>query len=107
MITTNNITWSEIKGQIRLSHCLVAMQQIDKMGVPNKRDWKKYYIHFKRADGSYKDYPPKLVIELAFNIAARQADSYLKITSNDFSENKYLKEFLESLGFSVFEIVKK
>lgn len=107
MLTTNSIPWSEITSLIKRRHCLTAMQQIDKMITLGNRHWKSYYIHFKKANNLYKDYPPKLVIELAFNIAAREVGSYMTITSDDFSEGEHVSKFLKSLHFDVFEIKKK
>jgi len=80
-----------VKKEVTRQNILQALTEIDKSGVPKRRQAKKYNLHY---DG--KSYPPKYVLSLATKYATGQ-----ELEASDFSGGNETNTFLSSLGFTI------
>ncbi|MFD1674289.1 hypothetical protein [Alicyclobacillus fodiniaquatilis] len=81
-----------IPKNIKQSHILMALSEIDRQGIHNKRRQRSKYhlVH----DSRY--YPPKYVLSLANKYA-----NGMELPPSDFGGGSETNEFLASLGFSI------
>ena len=82
-----------IPSNLKQSHILSALSEIDRFGVPEKRSATKYQLIYKN-----KSYPPKYVISLANKYANGEP-----LDSNNFSGGNESNSFLTGLGFQIIE----
>ena len=85
-----------IPKNITKEHILIAMQTIDKEGVPQNRNSTHYYVKYNG-----NNYPPKYVISLAY----KYIEGY-EWDLTRFSGGAESNKFLEKLGFEI-ECFKK
>jgi len=78
-----------IPTEITEEHILLAIEEIDRKGVPAKRESTKYNLIYKG-----KEYPPKYVISRACFYATGE-----ELDNEEFSGGTETNNFLENLGF--------
>ncbi len=82
-----------VKKEVTNQDILQALHEIDKSGVPKRRQAIKYNLYH---DG--KSYPPKYVLSLATKYATGK-----ELEATDFSGGDETNNFLSSLGFTIRE----
>ena len=82
-----------VKKEVIKQHILQALNEIDRIGVPKRRQATKFNLYH---DG--KSYPPKYVLSLATKYATGQ-----ELEASDFSGGDETNNFLSSLGFTIRE----
>ena len=82
-----------VKKEVKTQDILQALKEIDRIGVPKRRQATKYNLYH---DG--KSYPPKYVLSLATKYATGQ-----ELEASDFSGGEETNDFLSSLGFIIRE----
>jgi len=80
-----------VKREVSRQNILQALAEIDKSGVPKRRQATKYNLYH---DG--KSYPPKYVVSLATKYATGQ-----ELEASEFSGGDETNTFLSSLGFTI------
>jgi hypothetical protein len=80
-----------IPKNISSSHVEQAIQEIDRSGIPDRRESTKYVLTYND-----KNYPPKLVISIANKYANGE-----ELSSSKFNGGRESNTFLTSLGFSI------
>lgn len=80
-----------IPNNITKEYILKAIAEVDKVGVPAKRQSRKYYLRYEG-----KSYPPKYIISLANSFANAE-----ELDPEVFSGGRESNDFLRSLGFHI------
>jgi hypothetical protein len=80
-----------ITKNIKREHIIKAIKEIQRSGVPEGRDSKKFLLEY---DGKF--YPPKYIISLANKFANGK-----ELDSSEFSGGKESNEFLGNLEFNI------
>jgi hypothetical protein len=81
-----------IPKNISSEHVKQAIQEIDRVGIPDKRESTRYIL--KHND---KNYPPKLVISIANKYANSE-----ELSPSVFNGGRESNTFLTNLEFSIF-----
>lgn len=82
-----------VKKEITQQDVLKALTEIDKNGVPKRREATKYNLYHNG-----KSYPPKYVLSIATKYAIGQ-----ELEASEFSGGNETNNFLISLGFTIRE----
>ena len=82
-----------VKKEVTTQHILQALNEIDRIGVPKRRQSTKFNLYH---DG--KSYPPKYVLSLATKYATGK-----ELEARDFSGGDETNNFLSSHGFTIRE----
>jgi 5-methylcytosine-specific restriction enzyme A len=81
-----------IPKNIKSGHIEQAIQEIDRVGIPEKRESTRFVL--KHTD---RNYPPKLVISIANKFANGE-----ELSPSEFNGGAESNSFLTGLGFSIF-----
>ena len=80
-----------IPPNIKRDHIIMAIEEIDKYGVPPRRNSRDYFLEYNG-----KLYPPKYVISLA----NKYANGY-ELSPSEFTGGKETNDYLKGLGFNI------